>query len=68
MVNTASELYKASAIILKVQAPSHDEIDQMKKKLGIVDGEAYRGLHLTVANGKNGSVFPDWPKLIEIKK
>jgi hypothetical protein len=43
------------------------EIDQMKKKLGIVDGENYRGLHLTVANGKNGSVFPDWPKMIEIK-
>lgn len=42
------------------------EIDQMKKRLGIVDGEAYRGLHLTVANGKNGSVFPDWPKMIEV--
>jgi len=44
------------------------EIDQMKKKLGIVDGEAYRGLHLTISNGKNNSVFPDWPKMIEIKK
>lgn len=43
------------------------DIDEMKKKLGIVDGENYRGLHLTVANGKNGSVFADWPKMIEIK-
>jgi hypothetical protein len=44
-----------------------EELDRMKKKLGIIDGENYRGLHLTIANGKNGSVFPDWPKMIEVK-
>ena len=43
------------------------EIDQMKKKLGIVDGERYRGLHLTLANSKSNSVFPDWPKTIELR-
>jgi hypothetical protein len=43
------------------------EIDQMKKKLGINDGEGYRGLHISVANGKFNSVFPSWPKMISIK-
>jgi hypothetical protein len=43
------------------------DLDQMKKKLGIRDGENFRGLHVTVANSKNGSVFPDWPKMIEVK-
>jgi hypothetical protein len=45
-----------------------DALDGMKKELGIVDGERYRGLHLSICNGKNSSVFPDWPKLIEIRK
>ena len=44
-----------------------DDLDQIKKKLGINDGENYRGLHLTISNSKNGSVFPDWPKMIEIR-
>jgi hypothetical protein len=43
------------------------ELDQMKEKLGIIDGENYRGLHVTICNGKQNSVFPDWPKLIEIR-
>jgi hypothetical protein len=43
------------------------EIDQIKKKVGIVDGEKYRGLHATIANGKNSSVLPDWPKTIELR-
>lgn len=43
------------------------DLDDMKEKLGINDGENYRGLHLTIANSKNGSVFPDWPKPIEIR-
>jgi hypothetical protein len=43
------------------------DIDQMKKKLGIVDGDNYRGLHLTVANSKGGNIFPDWPKMLEIR-
>lgn len=44
-----------------------EELDQMKKKLGIIDGEKYRGLHITIANSKQNSVFPDWPKMIEIR-
>lgn len=49
---------------LKVVSP---HIDAMKHKLGIVDGDAYKGLHLTVANSKGDNLFPDWPKMIEIK-
>lgn len=44
-----------------------EELEQMKKKLGVNDGPNYRGLHLTIANGKNNSVFPDWPKMIELR-
>lgn len=44
-----------------------EELDQIKKKLGIQDGEYYRGLHLTIANSKNDSVFPDWPDMIELR-
>ena len=43
-----------------------DQIDQIKKKVGIVDGPYYRGLHLTICNSKGTSIFPDWPKMIEI--
>jgi len=44
-----------------------EELDKIKKKIGIVDGERFRGIHLTIANGKSNSVFPDWPKMIELK-
>lgn len=44
-----------------------DELEKMKKNIGINDGDGYRGLHLTIANSKNGSVFPDWPKMIELR-
>ena len=44
------------------------EIEQIKKKLGIVDGPRFRGEHLTLANSKSNSVFPDWPKTIELRK
>jgi hypothetical protein len=43
-----------------------DEIDQMKQELGIREREGYRGLHLTISNGKGG-VRPYWPKMIEVK-
>ena len=42
-------------------------IDEIKKELDIWDGPRYRGLHVTLSNGKNSSVFPDWPKMIEIR-
>lgn len=45
-----------------------DAIDGMKNDLDIWDGPKYRGLHITLANGKSNSVFPDWPKMIEIRK
>jgi len=44
-----------------------DQIDQIKKKVGIVDGPYYRGLHLTICNGKFNSVYASWPKTIEIR-
>jgi hypothetical protein len=44
-----------------------EELDKMKKELNIVDSEGYRGLHLTVANGKNGNVQPYWPEMITVK-
>lgn len=43
------------------------KVDEIKKALGIVDGPKYRGLHVTVANSKNGGVQADWPKMISIK-
>ncbi len=45
-----------------------EEITQIKKKVGIVDSPYFRGEHLTICNGKFNSVFPDWPKMIEIIK
>lgn len=50
---------------LRVFSP---EMEQMKTKIGINDNENYRGLHVTICNGKSNSVFPDWPSMIEIKK
>lgn len=44
-----------------------EELDKMKKELNIVDSDSYRGLHITVANGKFGNVHPWWPELITIK-
>jgi hypothetical protein len=44
-----------------------EEIDKMKKKLGIVDGPFFKGLHLTISNSKSNSVFPDWPKTLELR-
>jgi hypothetical protein len=44
-----------------------EQIDKMKKELNIVDGDSYHGLHLTVANGKNGNVQPYWPEMITVK-
>jgi hypothetical protein len=41
----------------------------MKKELNIVDGDSYRGIHLTIGNTlKSGSKpIPYWPELITIK-
>lgn len=50
---------------IKVHSP---EIENIKKDLEIWDGPKYRGLHITVCNSKGDSVYPDWPKMIEIKK
>ena len=58
--------YRKGFLMYYIKVFSKD-LDKMKEKLGINDGENYRGLHLTIANSKNGSVFPDWPKMIEIK-
>ncbi len=42
------------------------ELDDMKRKLQIIDGERYRGLHITLANSKNNSIKASWPKMITI--
>ncbi len=42
------------------------EIDQMKKRLGIIESSRWKGSHVTICNGKNSSVFPDWPKMIRL--
>lgn len=44
------------------------EVDSIKKDLGIVDGESYRGLHITISNSKGMTIYPSWPKLIEIRE
>lgn len=46
------------------------ELDDIKRKLKIVDNAGYRGLHITLGNvDKNGSVaMPYWPEMIQIKK
>jgi hypothetical protein len=42
-------------------------LDNMKKDLNIVENNGYRGLHITLANGKHGNVHPWLPKMITIK-
>ena len=44
-----------------------ETIDNMKKDLNIMENDGYRGLHITIANGKHGNVYPWWPKMITIK-
>lgn len=58
--------YKKGFLMYYMKVRSQ-ELDQIKTKLGIIDGPNFRGLHITLANGKNDSVFPDWPKMIELR-
>ena len=58
--------YRKGFIMYYLKVYSH-EIDQMKKKLGINDGGNFRGLHVTICNGKFNGVFPDWPRMIELR-
>lgn len=44
-----------------------DELEAMKIKLKINDGPSYRGLHITIGNGKSNNIHPDWPKIIKIR-
>lgn len=46
------------------------ELDILKKKLGVIDNSGYRGLHITLGNlNKNGQTpILYWPEMIEIKK
>ena len=57
--------YTKGFIMFYLKVRSQD-IEDIKKELGIIDGERYRGLHLTVANSKNRPVKEYWPKMIEI--
>lgn len=43
------------------------EIEDIKSFLNIREANNYRGLHLTICNGKSGAVKPYWPNLITIK-
>lgn len=40
-------------------------LDKIKKELNIIDNDGYRGLHITIGNGKGG-VRPYWPEMISI--
>lgn len=48
-----------------------DEINNIKKVLGVRDDKNYRGLHITISNDKssiqNGLITPWWPETIEIR-
>ena len=44
-----------------------EELEKLKKKLRIIDGARYMGLHITIANGKNTNLRSYWPEMIEIK-
>ncbi len=45
-----------------------DEIDSIKRDIGAIDDEKYRGLHVTIGNfGKNGSYKKLWyPEIIKL--
>lgn len=45
-----------------------EELEKLKRKFRIIDGSGYRGLHITIANGKNTNLRAYWPGMIEIKK
>lgn len=44
------------------------ELEDLKKDLGIVESNNYKGLHVTIGNGKNTNLRPYWPNLITITK
>ncbi len=41
------------------------DLSRIKKELGVVEHEQYKGLHITIGNGKQG-VMPYWPEMIKI--
>ena len=43
------------------------DLDRIKRKIGVVENDNYRGLHITLGNSKAG-LKTYWPELIEIKK
>jgi len=45
------------------------ELEDFKKKIGIVDNDRYKGLHLTICSaGKSGAAYANWwPKTIELR-
>lgn len=57
--------YKKGFIMYYIKVFS-ERLESIKKELNIIDSNTYKGLHLTISNGKNG-VYPDWPKMIQIK-
>ncbi len=48
---------------MKVFSP---EIEQIKKDLGVVDNDKFRGTHVTISNSKSG-VRPYWSEMITLK-
>jgi hypothetical protein len=45
-----------------------EELEALKQKLGIVEPDTYKGLHITIGNiGKAGATIRNWwPKMIEV--
>lgn len=46
-----------------------EEIEQIKKNIGVIENNSYRGLHVTLGSiGKsNAAIRPWWYEMIEIK-
>lgn len=46
-----------------------EQIDKMKKELNIVDGEGFRGIHLTIGSSMKSGSKPVlyWPEMITVK-
>ena len=41
------------------------DLTRIKQQIGVVENDGYKGLHITVGNGKQG-VMEYWPEMIEI--
>ncbi len=43
-----------------------EELENLKKRIGVVEGPNYKGLHITIANSKGTNLNMYWPKMITV--